>query len=141
MLIVLDNWRFVGIPSNTVFLRMACYGALGVSTPILDKSRDAGMNKISWHHFGGQFFTPREKQYISAVAYILPHNPYCDLRRRQQMYVRVVHNVWAAVPLPTHLFDGSKDEHFGYVREGEALKWVRLPTDQSLALGRNECLS
>ena len=78
MLIALDNWRMVGIPSNISDLRNALFGTLEFRLPIDLGGGKADVEEAHWHHGGGQFFNKREKLYISAVAWNLPKARFVD---------------------------------------------------------------
>ena len=126
MLIVLDNWRMVGIPSNITDLRNALFGTLEFRLPIDLSKGQADTEQAHWHHGGGQFFNEREKLYISAVAWDLPKLRYDDdpMTEERPMYLRMVHNHHARVPFPIENFNNGDDVHYGYVPEGAGLRWV-----------------
>lgn len=129
MLIVLDNWRLVGIPSNIVDLRNALFGTLEFRMPVdLDSGR-AIMSEAHWHHGKGQFFNSREKLYISAVAWNLPKIRTVDdpMTEERPMYLRLVHNPYAQVPFPIEIFNDADDEHYGY----RAGRWINLVKETS----------
>ena len=108
MLIVLDDLT-MGIPKNVAHLRFALLGHPELHLQINTQGRSVGSQAL--HHGSGQFFNEREKRYVSAVAWNL------------QTHLRIVHNPWAIVRLPTGTFTKSVDEHWGYNDEGD---WVKF---------------
>jgi hypothetical protein len=133
MLVVLDNWRMVGIPSNVVDLRNALFGTLEFRFPVNLDTGAGVMDEAHWHHGGGQFFNPKEKLYIGAVAWNLPKIRYDDDRVKEErpMYLRVVHNPWAQVKFPIGIFNNRDDEHYGYIQHGDRLGWTNLLSEAS----------
>jgi len=124
MLVVLDNWRLVGIPSNVGFLRQALFGKLEFRLRLdVDKGILVGEPKL--HHGIGQTLHAERKNYISAVAWNMPKQAYlyADPQEGQQMRLRVVHNDFAQRKLPIDLFSDEEDEHHGYDENG---RWQRL---------------
>ena len=120
LLIVLDNWRRVGIPSNITDLLDALFGEQQLWVPI-SSSADAG--PVQWHHAHGRVLSPDYKLYVSAVAWNLPRNPSAEPPNcESDMYVRMVHNPFGIAHFPKEIFATADDVHWG--REGNA--WIKL---------------
>lgn len=122
MLVVLDNWRRVGIPSNIVDLRNALFGTLEVRVPVGPAGPER--RRARWHHGKGQRLNDRQGRFISAVAWNLPKRRAVDdpMIEERPMYVRMVHNPYALVPFPIEIFSNGDDEHYGY----RAGRWVNF---------------
>jgi hypothetical protein len=88
LLIVLDDFRGTGVPCNPDILLAALYGLDG----------------------GFAFFRERDKRYISAVGWLLGND--------SSLFLRIVHNRWAQVPLPKRVFQRTQDEHCGIDEHG-----------------------
>jgi hypothetical protein len=132
MLIILDNWRRVGIPSNVIDLRNALFGTLEFRFPVNHDTGAGVMEDAGWHHGGGQFFNEQEKRYVSAVAWNVPKNPYIEPPSEERiMRLIVVHNPWADVRFPIQIFNSADDEHYGYLQECGGLRWVDFSTTES----------
>ena len=133
MLIMLDNWRMVGIPSNIIDLRIALFGTPEFRVPIDLCGGREDVKEAYWHHGGGQVFNERESLYISAVAWNLPKFRFDDdsMTEERPMNLRVVHNPYATVPLPIEVFNSRDDEHYGYVEEAKGLRWIELGAKRS----------
>jgi hypothetical protein len=115
MLVVLDNWRRVGIPSNILDLRNALFGTLEVRQHF-DPVSGKIMGCPKWHHGRGQQLNETLATYVSAVAWNLPRTRYYDdpMTEERPMYLRIVHNPFASVPFPIDIFSNGNDEHYGY---------------------------
>lgn len=114
MLIVLDDWRRVGIPNNTYELCNALFGTIEGRLPLapIDGDRSYGPRL---HHGGGQVLNAQAGLYVSAVAWNIASVRYGDadpMTEERPMYLRIVHNPFASVPLPRAMFDCSDDEHY-----------------------------
>lgn len=122
MLVVLDNWRQVGIPSNVLDLRNALFGTLEVRK-FLDPT-GAVHSPARWHHGKGQRLKAVQGNYISAVAWNLPKVRYDKdpMTQERSMHLRLIHNPFANVLFPIDIFNNGDDEHWGY-REG---RWGNL---------------
>jgi hypothetical protein len=113
-LVVLDNWRLVGIPSAIEHLRDALFGTpeYGIGFRICDGTTE--MKPWESHLGGGQTLTPQEKCYISAVAWNMPKIAFScsDPHEDSPMRLRIVHNPFASTPLPLSIFQDEEDEHW-----------------------------
>lgn len=112
MLIVLDNWRQVGIPSNIEDLRNAVFGTGEFRQAISQGGKEVGPTR--WHHGLGQMLNSNWGSYISAVAWNLPKTRDIDdpMISERPMYLRLLHNPHAGLPLPREIFDYPDDEHY-----------------------------
>lgn len=119
MIVVLDNWRQVGIPSNALDLRNALFGTLSVRKQVYPSE-----TRGRWHHGKGQRLNKNQGNYISAVAWNLPKMRQVDdpMTKERAMYLRMIHNPFANIPFPLELFNNGDDEHYGY-KEGH---WINL---------------
>jgi hypothetical protein len=133
MLVVLDNWRLVGIPSNVGFLRQALFGNLEFRM-LLPKNNETQFEGPFAHHGGGQTLHPERKTYISAVAWNMPKQAYLYTEHAEEksMRLRVVHNLFASVPLPAAIFDDAEDEHYHYDDVGAWRKFWPIPERQAI---------
>jgi hypothetical protein len=88
LLIVLDDFREIGIPQNPDVLLLALYGLDG----------------------GFAFFRTNDKRFISAVGWLRDTG--------SGLCLRIIHNRWADVPLSLNAFQKTQDEHWGIDNEG-----------------------
>jgi hypothetical protein len=132
MLIVLDNWRMVGIPSDIGFLREALFGSFQFRFRI---SKDHGirLEGPKLHHGAGQTLHPERKFYVSAVAWNMPKHAYLyvDPSAEKLMRLRMIHNDFAPVRLPIDIFSDGEDEHYAYDEGGH---WSKLTKGEVVAL-------
>jgi hypothetical protein len=122
MLVVLDNWRRVGIPSSVLDLRNALFGKLEVRKPF--DPTGTSHAPARWHHGKGQLLNTIQRNYISAVAWNLPKVRYHDdpMTQERPMRLRMVHNPFADVPFPIEIFNNGDDERWGY----RAGRWINF---------------
>jgi hypothetical protein len=115
MLVVLDNWHQVGLPSNA------------------DDLWDALFRPIK----GRPLLNPCDKRHLSAVAWNLPawRGFADDMKQQRPMYLRVIHNPFALVPFPREVFNRPKDEHYRLNPNGLLVQYPLTgsgaPRDQS----------
>lgn len=119
LLVVLDNWRQVGLPSNILDLRNAMFGTLEVRQQFDSNCGVLGPPK--WHPGKGQRLNRFQGTYVSAVAWNLPktRDPDDPMTHERTMYVRMIHNPYSVIPFPIPIFNSGDDEHFGYNRNGQ----------------------
>ncbi|MEE8076841.1 MAG: hypothetical protein V3T60_14595 [Candidatus Binatia bacterium] len=127
MIVVLDNARRVGIPLGAIDLVQL----LGAPEYVVPINVETGARPDPGHlHFGsGQVLTPNRRQYVSAVAVNLPkggHQYVEPVEQERPMRLRILHNPYASVPLPSDVFSDPEDEHIG-VRDG---RWQNLRTGE-----------
>lgn len=118
MLVILDNYRRIGIPSNILDLRNALFGTLEIRRRFDPDCQT--LDPPRWHHGKGQRLNSEIGKYISAVAWNLPKNSYIDdpMTKERPMYLRMVHNPFAEVGFPIQIFNNGDDKHYGYDEEG-----------------------
>jgi hypothetical protein len=126
LLVMLDNHRMCGIPSNIEFLRDAAFGEIQFRAP-WDPVRSQLGNFYIHHHGPCRTLTETARTYITGVLWNLPkvEFAYDDSGHEVPMRVSGVCNHYAAVPFPSGLFTDSSDKLIGYDTQGH---WKPFPT-------------
>jgi hypothetical protein len=126
LVVVLDNWRQVGILLKPIQL-VQVFGNVVFRAPVLDGGSRLG--EVHKFHDGNRCLTDQHRTYVSAVAVNIPSERYNDvdapddMSRERPMNLRVLHNPYATCPLPVRIFSDDNDEHIRY----EDGKWVSMP--------------
>ena len=91
MLVVVDNWRQVGIPTNVTDLWDALFRPLG--RPLMNQG---------------------VRRWISGVAFNLPKRRTSPdaMTGERPMYLQIIHNPFAFVPFPKDVFKSKGDKHY-----------------------------
>jgi hypothetical protein len=102
MMVVVDNWRRVGVPTDVGTLWGALFTAQGQSQPLLNS---------------------KNKRYVSAVAWNLPKARTLDdtMTNERPMYLVVLHNPYADISFCRSFFDSINDKHFRINRRGRPI--------------------
>lgn len=108
LLVVLDNWRRVGLPLEETDLIQVFGDLIFVATfdPVKGRATDR-----RWEHGRGRQLGPKYRTYVSAVVVNIPKNPYVpeDPRLERPMRVRILHNPFATISLPRNIFADRED--------------------------------
>uniref|UniRef100_A0A7C1IX73 Uncharacterized protein n=1 Tax=Ammonifex degensii TaxID=42838 RepID=A0A7C1IX73_9THEO len=103
MVIVLDNWRQIGIPLDPLHL-VQLFGMIEFRVPV--SPEDGVIQRPYLVHGKSRRFSPEQHCHISAVVVPVPLVRYLedDFTEERPMRVRVLHNPFANVPLPREVF-------------------------------------
>ena len=121
LVVALDNWRQVGLslgPSDLIQI----FGLVEVTGMFDPSTGESG--KFRWALGDDSPLGEGRRTHVSAVAAVFPESRDIDddFSTERPMYTRVVHNPFAAVPLPRSVFGSEKDKHI--VREGGVWKEI-----------------
>jgi hypothetical protein len=124
MVVLLDNHRLCGIPSNIEDLRDACFGEIQFRAPF-DPVRGQLGEFFIHHHGHTRTLTETHKRYVSAVLWNMPKIDfaYDDSRKEVPMRVAGILNHNALVPLPPTVFSDPEDRIWGYNSSG---RWQKF---------------
>jgi hypothetical protein len=112
--VVLDNWRQVGVDLDDVVL-VQIFGELSFVVPVSAAGGPRGATRLEYG--GGRTLGDTAGTYVSAVVVTVPleRDARDDFSRERSMRARVVHNPYATVPLPRSIFAGPDDEQLEHV--------------------------
>jgi len=103
--VVLDNWRRIGLPTDIGTLWAALFTPQGRGQPLLNSNN---------------------KRNVSAVAWNLPKTRPIDedaINTEPPMCVRVLHNPYADIPLCSTVFGSTSDEHYRISQRGRPIRF------------------
>jgi hypothetical protein len=112
--IVLDNWRQVGVDLDDVML-IQLFGELEFVVPVSTRGGPAGDTHLAYG--GGRTLGAGKGTYVSAVLVAVPieREMRDDFANERPMRARVLHNPHATVPLPPSVFAYPEDEQLAHV--------------------------
>jgi hypothetical protein len=119
LIVLLDNHRLCGIPSNIGFLRDAAFGEIQFRAP-WDPVRGQ-LGEFYVHHHGPcRTLTETTKTYITGVLWNLPKLAFAYERSGVEVPMKVtgIFNHHSERPFPAGLFTDSDDKLFGYGSDG-----------------------
>lgn len=124
--VVLDNWRQVGVDLDNVVL-VQIFGQIHVVVPV---SMSGGPRGATWLEYGGgRTLGDDAGTYVSALVITEPlrRDARDDFTVERRMRARVLHNPYATIPLPRSIFAGPDDEQLEHV-EGA---WRKVESSSS----------
>ncbi len=112
--IVLDNWRQVGLDLDDVVL-LQLFGQLHFVVPVSTTGGPSGATGLEYG--GGRTLGDDAGTYVSAVLVTVPlqRDARDEFSVERPMRARVVHNPYATVPLPRSIFASPDDEQLEHV--------------------------
>ena len=112
--IALDGWRQVGVDLDDVVL-LQLFGQLQFVVPVSTTGGSRRATRLEYG--GGRTLGDNAGTYVSAVVVPVPlqRDARDDFGVERPMRARVVHNPYAAVPLPRSIFAGPDDEQLEHV--------------------------
>lgn len=118
MVVVLDNWRQLNIDLSPLILS-SLLGELGIHMQV-DMSTGQAFD-VHWKPGNNQMLRVDEKSYISAVGVnrrISPDYSQEPPMSESAMYLTILHNPFAQVPLPVNFFQGKGDRNY-VIQDGQ----------------------
>jgi hypothetical protein len=110
--VVLDDWRNVGVSTETEIL-IQLFGELKFVIPVSPVQISEPLPAAHFAYGGGRSLGDDSRTYISAVLLTetIGADDHTDRMTERPMRARVLHNPFATDPLPLAAFGGANDKH------------------------------